>query len=304
MDIINKDLNLLRIFVVLAEEKSLSLAAKKLNLSQPALSYQLKRLREEFSEPLFIRTRRGYLLTEKAESLIEQIKPILSQAANLYFAPKFDLKTHEQEFILASTTYFEAVVIERLLKVLRDKAPHISIKTISLNDQVPTKELESAQYDLAVAAYFKELPKAFYLKKIGKDFQTCVVRKNHPLVNSKFDLKSYISQDHIKINVPSDVTSRVDQLLKSKKLPERNIIGQFNNFLTPPLVLKKSDAILTVPAKLARIYETHFGLQAVPFPGPKLEIEIKMLWHDRQNQDPFHKWIRSEIEKIYVEDVN
>lgn len=299
MDIIYKDLNLLNTFVVLAEERSLSLAAKKLHLSQPALSYQLKRMREEFGDPLFIRTRNGYGLTERAESLIPEIKAILTASANLYSKQKFDLKTHQREFVLATTTYFEAIVIEKLLMLLKEKAPLVSLKTISLNDNIPIRELESGEYDLAVGAYFNDLPKSFYQKNIGKDHQVCVVRKKHPFLAGKKDLKSYLEFEHIKINVPIDSESRVDKLLSSRGLSQRKIIAKFNNFFTPALVLKSTNSILTVPQKLAQVYKQQFGLEVAALPGTKIELDTQFLWHERHHLDPFHKWIRAELEKMY-----
>ena len=299
MSLVNKDLNLLHCFSVLADEKSLSSAAKRLGLSQPALSYQLKNLREQFGDQLFIRTRKGYVVTPRAEQLIPEIRLILNAAEGLYSKPNFDLRSYSREFILASTTYFEATVIEKLMSILRLEAPLVSLKTVSLNDEPPNHGLDAGEYDLAVASYKMDLPKSFYSKIIGVDHQVCVVRKNHPYLAAAQNLKAYLNFEHIKINVPINSISRIDQVLETRKLGKRRVVAKFNNFLTPALVLLDSDCILTVPNRLARIYEKHFKLVSAPIPISKIEIETRMAWHERQDKDPFHIWIRMQIEQIF-----
>lgn len=300
MDITSKDLNLLRIFVALTEEKVLSRAAEKLRLSQPALSYQLKKMREEFDDLLFIRTRGGYRLTEKAVQMLPQIKNILKAAEDLYSKSNFYLKEYQTEFKLAATSYFEVIIMEALLRRLQKEAPLVRIQTFSLIENAPHKELEDGTYDLAVATFFGDLSKSFHVEMIGKDHQVCVLRKNHPFLSQKWDLKKYLEGEHIKINVPSGSVSRVDRYLQEKKAKPRKIVGRFNNFLTPPLVVSGSDALLTCPARLASFYCQQFDLVTLALPLPKIEIEIKMIWHERKSQDPFQRWIRQELKTIFA----
>ncbi len=300
MNIITKDLNLLRTFLLLAEEKSLSQAANRLHLSQPALSYQLKKMREEFGDLLFIRTRSGYKLTERASQLFPHVKSILANVDGLYSKPTFLLKEHRGEFNLAATTYFEAIGMNSLLQRLRKKAPLVRIQTFSLSEKTPQRELEDGTYDLAVAAFFESLPKSFHTQKLGKDHQVCVMRKNHPCLSQKWDLLKYLEGEHIKIDVPSGSISRIDRYLESKKLESRKIVGRFNNFLTPALVVKKSDVFLTCPERLASFYSRYFGLVSRPLPTPRIEIELQMIWHERKDQDPFQVWIRQELKEIFT----
>lgn len=299
MDIINKDLNLLKIFCVLADERNLSKSAKRLNTSQPALSYQLKRLRGEFDDELFVRTRAGYSLTEKATKLVPLAKAILNEIEKVYFKSNFDLKTYSREFVLASTTYFEITALEKILKLLKNKAPNVRLKTISLNDETPTKELEAGVCDLAVGAFFNDVPKSFHIKKIGSDHQVCVMRKRHPYLSGKESLSRYLEFPHIKIDVPLNSTSRIDRFLEEKGQRSRNIQAKFNNFLSPAIALKTDDYILTVPSRLGTFYADMFGLEVRNLPTQKIEIDIKMLWHERQKHDLFHQWIRNEIANTF-----
>jgi DNA-binding transcriptional LysR family regulator len=300
MDIMTKDLNLLRTFLLLAEEKSLSQAADKLHLSQPALSYQLKKMREEFGDLLFIRTRSGYKLTEKASQLFPQVKSILTNVDGLYSKPTFVLEEHRGEFNFAATTYFEAIVMNSLLQRLRKNAPLVRVQTFSLSEKTPQRELEDGTYDLVIAAFFTKMPKSFHTQKLGKDHQVCVMRKNHPCLSQKWDLKKYLEGEHVKIDVPSGSISRIDRYLEGKKLEPRKIVGRFNNFLTPALVVKNSDAFLTCPERLASFYSKQFDLVSRPLPTPKIEIELQMIWHERRDQDPFQAWIRQELKEIFI----
>jgi DNA-binding transcriptional LysR family regulator len=300
MDIIGKDLNLLKIFLTLAEEKQLSRAAKRLNLSQPALSYQLKRMKHEFEDDLFVRTRKGYSLTTRAEQILPGIRSTLESAERLYINPQFKLEKYKKKFVLASTGYFEIIVIEKLLGLLGKEAPLVTLKTVALNDDLPEKELDSGECSIAVAAFFKEIPKSFYVKTIGQDRQVCVMRKGHPYLKGPQNLAAYLQCDHIKISIPINSVSRIDKYLKDQGLGTRKIVADFNNFLTPALVLQETDSILTVPEKLAKIYAKKFGLEVCPVPVPSITLETKMVWHERSQHDPFHKWMRAEIEKIYT----
>jgi DNA-binding transcriptional LysR family regulator len=124
MNIRNKDLNLLAVFVGISEELNLSRASGRLGLSQPALSHALSRLRDQFSDPLFIRGQRGLVATPKVSVLLPRVRAVLAAAENLYGAGEvLDLVTLNRKVVIASTAYFEARVIPSFVSHARVKAP-------------------------------------------------------------------------------------------------------------------------------------------------------------------------------------
>src|SRR5262245_30468432 len=132
-----QDLNLLKLLVILGETLNLSRAAEEMNLSQPALSYALKKLREDLGDPLFVRVAYGFQPTPRALELIPKAKSFLEESRQLYEATSFDLKKYERTLTLSMTTYFESIVIVPLLKRLEKEAPLVTLKTISLQGEFP-----------------------------------------------------------------------------------------------------------------------------------------------------------------------
>jgi DNA-binding transcriptional LysR family regulator len=298
MELVNKDLNLLKVFITVGETLNLTRASEQLNLSQPALSYSLKKLREDFEDPLFVRTSHGFQPTPRAVELMPKVKAVIESSRLLYTSEKLNLKNHKCELKLALTTYFESIVIVKLMEIINKEAPLVRLKTVSLHGEFPKKELESAEIDLAVAAYFNELPENYLVRSLGKDKQVLVMRKNHPYLKTSRSLKDYLSFSHIKIGIPINSTSRVDQQLHEKNL-KRKMIGEFNNFLSPLVALKETDGILTVPEKLANVYKSITNLEIAELPMKEITIESKMVWHSRFQNDPFHQWVREILYDIY-----
>ena len=230
------DLNLLRVLVTIGQTLNLTKASAELRLSQPALSYSLKKLREDFKDPLFVRGSHGFQPTPRALSLIPLAKELLEQSIKLYSSEVFDLKNYKKTVTLALTTYFEAILIVELLKRLEKEAPLVMLKTISLQGEFPKRELESGDADLAVAAYFQDMPESYYIQNLGKDKHVVVHRKNHPYGKSAQGVEDYLKYSHIKIGVPLDTKSQIDLRLEQKKI-SRRMVGNFNNFLSPGVIL-------------------------------------------------------------------
>lgn len=295
---LNQDLNLLKVLVTIGETLNLTKASEELNLSQPALSYSLKKLREDFKDPLFVRCSYGFQPTPRALDLIPKAKKVLENSYQLYSPEVFELKNYKKTVTLALTTYFESLAIVPLMKRLEKEAPHINLKTISLQGEFPKKELESGDADLAIAAYFKDVPENYFIQTLGKDHHVAIVRKNHPYLKTPQTLKNYLSYSHIKIGVPLSTTSRIDELLKEKKL-SRNIVGNFNNFLSPLIAISQTDYILTVPEKLAKTFQKIADIEIIEIPVKDVYIELKMVWHSRFQADPFHGWLRQTLREIY-----
>lgn len=297
-----QDLNLLKLLVILGETLNLSRAAEDMNLSQPALSYALKKLREDFDDPLFVRGAYGFQPTPRALAAIPKAKAMLEGAHQLYEPTAFDLRSVERTLTLSLTTYFESIVIVPLMKRLEKEAPAIVLKTVSLQGEFPRKELESGESDVAVAAYFTELPDSYFSQSLGKDPHVVVARTGHPYFRTKQSLKDYLAWPHVKVGVPLNTMSHVDQALKAKRLA-RDLRGNFNNFLSPLITVSHTDHLLTIPERLARTFQKMADVQVGELPVRDSAIEVKMAWHGRFQNDPFHQWVRRTLKEIWNESV-
>lgn len=294
MNVLTKDLDLLKVLVALGEELNLTRAAQRLRLSQPAMSHALKRLRGELGNPLFVRAPAGLAPTEKALDLLPMARELLLLAEKIYETDSTSYWRQPRTINLSMTTYFESRILVRLFRALNEKSPNIQLRTFSLNEGVPTRQLESGELDLSIAAYFDQLPDSYRTRVLGVDPHVCLMRKRHPYLRSARDLKSYLSFDHIRIAVPPDGVSAVDRKL-AERGKKRTLVAHLNNFLTPPTLLESSDLLLTCPRSLAESYCKMLDLSLTPMPLEVAPVEIKMIWHERKHSDPFQKWLRELI---------
>lgn len=292
----NYNLNLLPVLVAIAEERSLSLAAKRLKLTQPAISHALQKLREDFGDPLFVRAAHGMTPTARADELVAEVRRVLTPLATCYTDISFDLRTVDRRITLAATTYFELRILKNILRILRNEAPLVRLDCLQLSGGFPKVELENGEIDVAVAAYFREVPAGMRLKALAEDPHVCLVSEGHSYIKAKNRLESYLDAEHLVIAVPPGVEQSVDVSLRGLKR-ERKIGARINNFMTPPLVLAGSDFILTCPRSLAEHYKKLHKLVVAPTPLPVASIEVKMVWHDRTQSDPLQKWFRVQIER-------
>ncbi len=294
----DNNLNLLKIFDILGHELNLSKASKILGIGQPALSHSLQLLREEFNDPLFVRAQRGLVATDKAIKLLPLIRKALEGLSEVYQREAAsDFKKLEKNFTLASTGYFEIRVVEKLMNELQREAPQICLQTRSLQGEFPKGELETGEIDLAIAAYFKKLPKTFKVKSLGIDPHVCVCRKKSPYLKSKQTLNDYLAFDHVKIDIPPGQKATIDLTLEELK-KKRKIVAYISNFFTPPLIVAANNVLLTCPETLAKSYCQYYDLEMTELPIKTAPIEIKMVWHQRNHNDKFHQWMRNTVSNI------
>jgi len=298
MNILNKDLNLLRIFQALWLERNVSRAAEKLGLSQPAISNALARMRLDFNDPLFVRASKGMVPTPMAEKVHERIEQALGIITGLYEdEKKFDPFKSERIITIRATDYFQQLVLPKLLHVLEVEAPGMKLISKSLEGKLPKLEMEEGLCDLAIAGYFKALPEGFFQQALLKNGFKCVVRKGHPVLSQKLTLKKYLELKHILINQTGDLHGIVDvELAKSQK--KRHIVSGISSFMAPGHVIQKTDLILTAPERLCDHYKEVYGLELLTPPLALPPIEVFQVWHQKVHQDPPIKWLRAKIFEV------
>jgi DNA-binding transcriptional LysR family regulator len=298
MNIRTKDLNLLAVFVGISEELNLSRASGRLGLSQPALSHALARLRDQFDDPLFVRGQRGLIATPRVAILLPQVRALLAQAESLYGpGATLELANLDRKVVIASTAYFEARAMASFIRRAQTQAPGLQVETRSLSGGFPKRELESGEYDLAIAAYFDEVPAGFQVKTVFSDHFVCVCSKKNAYLRTKRTLADYLGYKHLQIEVPPGAWAPVDQYLEGKK-KRRHISLRIGNFLTPPAMLAQSNHLLTCPLSLAETYKETYPLTVIELPFKLPGIDTKMVWHAKNQRDPFHVWLREHVGQV------
>ena len=289
-----KNLNLLPTLIAIADDLNLSRTAERLRVTQPALSHALQKLRIEFGDPLFVRSSTGLIATSRCVELIKRTRNVLENASGLYRILTPDIAKIERTLTIASTTYFEQRAITQLLRRAAKEAPLIKFDFRPLSGELPKKELESGEYDIAIAAYFRQLPDGMRQRIIATDDFSCVTRKKHPYLSSKRKLESYLSFQHLAIAVPPGSEQPVDLALRQKE-KRRDIGLSISNFLTPPLALLCSDLILTCPTALAELYASQHALAIAPCPIELAPLQVQAIWHERFHHDALHHWLRETL---------
>lgn len=299
MNIRSKDLNLLLIFKSIGEFRNLSRAASSLSLSQPAVSHALNRLRENFGDPLFVRTSTGMEPTTRAQEILERLPSILSDLQNLYdSAEVFDPKTHSGRVVLASTDYIDQLILPNLAKLLIEQAPSLQLVTRFSSSRFPAKDLETGDTHIAIAGYFAKLPEGCFKQTLFEETFSCIASKAHPRIKDKLTMEDYLREKHILITPQGDMVGVVDKILAKKNLSRQVVIGS-GSFSAPGPTIAQSDLILTIPTSLAQYYERYYSVKIFKLPFEIESFPILQVWHNRFNHDPLQRWVRKKIVELF-----
>ncbi len=301
MNISKIDLNLLIYLDVLLREKNVTRAASKLNITQPAMSNGLKRLRTLFSDPILVRTSDGMVPTERARTLAPSIRKILLELEEaLQGEEEFNELKSQRVFRIMASDYAASTLIPTLLKSLNDVAPNITLDIMTPSD-VTFHDVEAGKIDMAINR-FDELPQSFHQKAIWRDSFSCLLSADSPLV-SKFNLNSYLGAKHVWVSKtgfgvgvgmdPKDVQKLgwVDEALA--RLGKKRDIKVFTrNYHVAMQLAYEDNLIATLPSKAAQLHknDSNYTIIKPPFDIP--DIELKMIWSPLLHHDASHIWFR------------
>jgi len=304
MNIENFDLNLLVCFDRLMREKNVSRAAEQLNISQPAMSQSLKRMRQLLDDPLLVRTTHGMRPTERAlqlEPLVRQSLVLAEQA--LSPTEQFDYANSDTVFRLLVSDYVEGALLTQFIHYLQAHAPKISLDVLTLSDG-DFQDLEKGKIDLAINR-FDYIPQSFHNRVLWSDNYVCMVNKAHPLVGDN-TLDTYLQSRHIWVSktgvgvatgMSQDNVKKlgwVDEGLKARGL-ERNIKVFTRHYQVIPLLLRDSDLVATIPVKAAESYSSNNDLVIIPTPFALESYDIQMVWSPIMHHRSAHQWLRNTL---------
>ena len=283
------DLNLLPVFQVLLEERNVTRAAGRLNLTQPAISRTLARLRQLFNDPLFTRTPKGLSPTPRAEALALQLYQSLYEISLLIEPPLFIPAEAHNTFRLATTDYGTQVLLPAVVSRLRREAPDVNLEIIPWQESL-LHQLDQESIDLAICTV-TDAPAAVHGRGVGDDKFVCVVSAANPLSSSGMDLHAYARQPHALITMGGARKGAIDYLLEEQGLARR-IALRVPHFVAALSLVAESDLILTIPFGLAQSCAKHYQLKILPFPMEQSDFTYSIAWHERYVKDAAHIWLR------------
>ncbi len=287
------DLNVLLLLDVLLQERSVTRAAARVRLTPSAMSHALRRLRELFGDPLLVRGKGGLMLTPRAEELRIPLRRSLQDLTRVVQGQvSFEPRTATRTFRIACTDYVEAVVLPRLLRRVSEESPGVVIQARAIERDLP-HELEIGGVDVAIGPYLDTEPGLVQRRLFEEEF-VCIVRRDHPLVGDKLDLKTYTALPHALFSPRGEGSSRADAVLAAKGLQRRTML-RVPHILTAVLMVTRSNLVLTTPRRIVTEFAELWPIRAFEPPIPLSTFDVKMLWHERYQRDPAHVWLRRAI---------
>lgn len=297
----NLDLNLLRVLVQVHRDRSVSLAAEHLGLSQPAVSSALKRLREALGDRLFIPTARGMQATPLADQIAPRIAlALVAIGESMASKVSFDAATSQRQFTIAMTDIGEIHFLPPLLRSLQACAPGVGIATVRNTAVNLRLEMEQGKVDLALG-HLPDLSTDFHQRLLFTQRYVCLFRTGHPLASAEDPLAAYAAAEHVRVLSLGTGHGRVDEFIDKTGI-RRRIRLHVPHFVALTDVLESSDLVATVPEVFARRCAKRFDLALRAHPVDPPPIEIRAFWHTKVHQDPANRWLRELLISQFCED--
>ncbi|MBP2434142.1 LysR family transcriptional regulator [Bradyrhizobium elkanii] len=297
------DLNLLRVFEAIHRDRSVSVAADKLGLSQPAVSSALNRMRRLFDDPLFVRGAGGMEPTRKAMLLAEAVALGLNTIrAGVATSTSFDPSSSTRQFRIAMTDVGEIIFLPRLMQALARSAPSITVHVIEHGLVNYEDLLETGEIDIAIGRF--QLNPSFSSQHIHSSNFAVVLRSDHPLIDHASDgtpvlsYESYLQASHITVQAPGASGDPIVHALGADRSKKRIALSVPHSVVLAEIV-ECGDLMATVPDKsVGWLLHGHQALCAVPLPFKADTNIVCQWWHKRNDKDPGHLFIRDILAEI------
>jgi DNA-binding transcriptional LysR family regulator len=289
------DLNLLPALLALLEERSISRAAERYHLSQPAMSRVLQRLRQTFHDELLIRSAGGYELTARARALLDELRGVLPDLERLLRGARFDPATAEAQFSIRCPDLAALRMAPGMAAYLARVAPGVALSFEPWTADA-FHDLERGKADLAI--WGNETPSQFNRQVFAKDEIVCVVRADGPLARKgKLTRRDYADAKHVRVAAFANEETVFERRIEAHGI-RRQIGLSVPYFGAAVLAVGTTDLVATVPRGAVTLYQGIAKVAVLPPPYPVEPLEIVMVWHPRLDADPAHAWLRQTIATI------
>lgn len=294
------DLNLLPALLVLLEERSISKAAQRHHLSQPAMSRVLQRLRATFKDELLIRSAHGYELTVRGKALLEELRGTLPNLERLLRGASFDPAVAEAQFRLRCPDMATLRMAPPLAAYLSRAAPGISLVFEAWSNEA-FADLGRGKADLAV--WSSAAPAIFHQRPLLEDRIVCVLGEANPLAKGRLSRKAYAEARHVRVAAFDEDETVFERRIEAHGI-RRRIGLSVPYFGAALLAVAATDMIATVPLSAVKYYRDRAPVVTMPPPFSVEPLQVVLIWHPRLDADPAHVWLRNTIaEAVHAERV-
>lgn len=309
------DLNLLRVFDAVMSEGSLTRAAERLAMTQPAVSHALRRLRAALGDPLFVRTAQGMNPSAYAQSLWPQVRAALASLRQALAPDEFDPQRDAVQLRLAMADATAALLAPGLVAAIESAGALANLRILPLTTRDPRRLLEAGDADVAVG-FFPEAMTAIAAQgqdavlrhaRIYTTRYVCVMRRGHPLAgsvhstaNTPLTLDAYCNAHHLLVSFSGRPHGYVDQALTALSR-QRRIVLTVNQFFTAGRVVARSDLLTVLPEGFVEATGCQNELVTTELPLALGPVHVEMIWHLRFDADPAHRWLRGLLQRAAEE---
>ncbi|WP_117233016.1 LysR family transcriptional regulator [Vibrio maerlii] len=288
-------------FVAIVEEKNYTRAAKKLGVSQSAVSQSVNKLRELFDDVLFIRNRHGVEITQYAQDIYPSLsRAIKDIALSLPRNQRFDPATCNKEFTISGLSVLNNSFLPKVMQYLSEHAPMVKLCVLPLEMEEVAHKLRLQEFDFVLEGDLGQHNQLQSAKLL--DEQLCVVcRPDHPrLTGDAITQEMYLSEKHIAYthqHVSENYFSDRD-LGMIKTLEERNVVLRVSNAVDLVNMAKSTDCIALAPRKALSAILDQYQLAILEPDFLKEPIPVSLFWHPSRNNEPHHRWFREVCQTI------
>ncbi|WP_394842078.1 LysR family transcriptional regulator [Pendulispora brunnea] len=289
------DIDLLLALNALLDSQNVTQAARKLGITQPALSARLGRLRALFDDRLFVAgaAGRGVVPTPRALELKPLVADLVERLrALMATAPTFDPAQSKRTFVIAARENPATMMAPALVPLVRSQAPRVRLAFVQPHVDRIFSDLESGKADVFIGATHGTGRDALISRTLFEDDFLTAQRRGHPRGTGPLSLKEFCKLEHLLVAIDGSFSGLVDDAL-ARKGYTRNVVVSVQNYALAPIIVANSDIVCTLPRRL--IEPLSNVLHTVPPPIDVQRVELAAYWHERSQLDPGHKWLRDQI---------
>ena len=296
------DLHLIRVLHTVIAERSVSRAAVRLGMHQPAVSNALKRLRDLSGDPILVRSGNGMQPTDTALRMLEPSAEILRAAESLFTqARAFDPRMTTRTFRIAASDYLDPLFLPQLVAYLRTHAPFCSVELMALSHDVDySGQLAHGDVDVVIGNW-PQPPVELRMAHLFSDDTVCLVSSNHPAVAHGWDAQQWLNAQHIAPTPTHPGAKGVIDVALSAQGLRRNIAVRCAHFSLMPQMVATSALVLTTGRQFCERYAKQMSLVILPPPIDLPRMSYYQLWHDRTHRSSAGAWLREAVKNTALE---
>ncbi len=288
------DLNLFTVFDAIYSEGNITKAAKVLNLSQPAVSHALAKLRTHFDDPLFTRQGNKMRPTAVAKNLIADIREALYQLqASLVQSRQFEPFTSQKHCTISLHGSLEPSYLPLLMTLLAKASPHVNLSSTRVLRNDLENKLASGDIDLAIDILLP-VSKNIFHTQIEQDQLVVVASNKHRAIKNVLDLANYLNQNHVLVSSRTLGPGLEDFELGRLGL-QRRVGLRCQHLYSACCVVASSEMLLTLPETAAKMFSQVLDISIYPLPVKLPGIGVHLYWHRNVDKEPANRWLRNKV---------